>query len=76
MTRGTAIVTVNADMAEDAAKIAGLVGMKKDAMMIGAMTIGVTTTAVMMTGGTKGCWIRGGGLGRGYPYQLRSRSFR
>ena len=44
--------------------IAGLVGMMIDAMMTGAMKIGVTTTAATTTGGTKR-WTRGGGLGRG-----------
>jgi len=55
MTRGTTNATVSVDMAEEeaATRIAGLVGMMKDAMMTGVTMTGVTMTAAMTTGDTE-----------------------
>ena len=60
MTRGTTIATVSVDMVavavaeeEAATRIAGLVGMMKDAMMKDAMTTGVMMNAAMTNGGTE-----------------------
>lgn len=53
MTQGTMIATVNVDMAEAATRIAGLVGMMKDAMMKDAMMTGVTMSVAMTNGDTE-----------------------
>ena len=53
MTQGTMIATVSVDMAVAATKIAGLVGMMKDAMMKDAMMTGVTMSAAMTNGDTE-----------------------
>ncbi len=53
MTQGTMTATVSVDMAEAAMRIAGLVGMMKDAMMKDAMMTGVTMNAAMTNGDTE-----------------------
>ena len=54
MTRGTMSATESVDTAEAAAtRIAGLVGMMKDAMMTGVMMTDVTMSAAMTSGDTE-----------------------